>query len=172
MKEYVVLVDSKDQELGIMEKIEAHEKALLHRAVSVFIFNEKRELLLQRRAAEKYHSPGLWTNTACTHPRPEETILTAAERRLQEEMGLTADLKKCFDFIYKAQLDREMTEHEYDHVFVGVANDLPEFNPEEVMDYQYLDEETLLEKISQNPDHFTYWFRKIIRQVLEKKKPA
>ena len=138
MTENVVLVDTKDCELGVMEKMEAHEKGLLHRAFSVFIFNDKNQLLLQQRAFSKYHSGGLWTNTCCSHPRKGETYKEGAHRRLLEEMGMTCDLEKVLDFIYKAKLDNNLTEHELDHVFVGYCNSNPEINLEEVMIYRFV----------------------------------
>ena len=132
MIEKVILVDKNDNEVGTMEKQEAHVKGLLHRAFSVFIFNDKNELLLQRRAVNKYHSGGLWTNTCCSHPRQNEKTKDAAKRRLLEEMGMRSTLKKQFDFIYKAKLDNNLYEHEFDHVFFGFTNDLPIINQEEV----------------------------------------
>lgn len=166
MEEKVILVDENDQETGTIEKIEAHRKALLHRAVSVFIFNSKNQLLLQKRANHKYHSPGLWTNTACTHPFPGEDTVAAAQRRLMQEMGLDASLKKVFDFIYKAALDNELTEHEFDHVFIGVSDNMPKPNPDEVMDYKLIDPEVLLQDIRKNPHLYTYWFKMIVERVL------
>ena len=167
MTEKVILVDVDDNKIGEMEKLEAHQKAQLHRAVSVFIFNSKGQLLLQKRAYEKYHSPGLWTNTACTHPRPDERTEFAAKRRLYEEMGIKHDkLTKLFDFIYKEQLDNELTEYEYDHVFMGVSDALPIPEPTEVSDFGYFDTSMLLEDINLNPDKFTVWFKKIAQKVI------
>ncbi|PHO01659.1 isopentenyl-diphosphate delta-isomerase, partial [Rhodobacteraceae bacterium 4F10] len=123
MKEQVILVDQQDNPIGLMEKIEAHEKALLHRAFSVFVFNDKNELMLQQRAAEKYHSPLLWTNTCCSHQRDGESNIEAGKRRLQEEMGFSCELEEVFSFIYKAPFDNGLTEHEYDHVMIGRFND-------------------------------------------------
>ena len=164
--EWVILVDRDDRETGVMEKMEAHRKALLHRAVSVFIFNDKEEMLLQRRAMSKYHSPGLWTNTACTHPRPGESNVGAAERRITVEKGLKASLQKCFDFIYHAPLDNNLAEHEFDHVFCGVTNDIPQADPAEVMDYKYMEAGELLNDIQKHPENYTVWFRKIACDVL------
>ena len=127
--EKVILVDSADNAIGEMGKMEAHKRALLHRAVSVFIFNSKKELLLQKRALSKYHSSGLWTNTVCTHPYPDETVKDAAIRRLKEEMGLVTDVHKIFDFIYKEKIDNELTEYEFDHVFIGFTDDLFDIKP-------------------------------------------
>ncbi|PVX49215.1 isopentenyl-diphosphate delta-isomerase [Balneicella halophila] len=165
--EKVILVDNKDNSIGEMEKIEAHSKALLHRAVSVFIFNSNNQLLLQKRALSKYHSPGLWTNTACTHPRPNENTKDAAIRRLQEEMGMSVDeLTKTFDFVYKEKLDNELTEHELDHVFIGFSDNEPVPNASEVCEFKYVDKETILQQIQSYPNDYTVWFKKIIEQVL------
>lgn len=167
MTEKVILVDTNDTVIGEMEKLEAHRKAKLHRAVSVFIFNSKGQLLLQKRALFKYHSPDLWTNTVCTHPRPDESIEYAAVRRLNEEMGIKNEkLTKIFDFIYKEQLDNDITEHEFDHVFVGISNDLPVPEPTEVSDFEYIDTSLLLAQIKSNPEKYTVWFKKIIERVL------
>ena len=166
MKEpYIILVDENDKETGILEKSEVHKKALLHRAVSVFIFNSKGEWILQRRALQKYHSKGLWTNTCCSHPYPGETCLQAASRRLLEEMGLRCDLHEIFSFIYKEQLDNGMTEHELDHVFIGISDDLPVLNPHEVMDWREVSYTDLECEMADNPAHFTVWFKKIYRKV-------
>ena len=168
MKEpYIILVDENDKVTGILEKLEVHYKALLHRAVSVFIFNSKGEWILQQRALQKYHSKGLWTNTCCSHPYPGETCLQAASRRLLEEMGLQSDLREIFSFIYKEQLDNGMTEHELDHVFIGISDDLPALNHHEVMDWRNVSYTDLEREIAENPAHFTVWFRQIYRQVNE-----
>ena len=166
MKEKVILVDKNDNELGIMEKQEAHVKGLLHRAFSVFIFNDKNELLLQRRAVKKYHSGGLWTNTCCSHPRQNEKTEDAAKRRLLEEMGLRSTLKKQFDFVYKAKLDNNLYEHEFDHVFFGFTNDLPIINPEEVEEYTYKTLEDIGNEMKAIPDKYTEWFKICFREVV------
>lgn len=167
MPEKVILVDENDLPLGEMEKLEAHKTAQLHRAVSVFIFNTKSQLLLQKRALNKYHSPGLWTNTACTHPCPGESNENAAMRRLNEEMGIKHEkLTKVFDFIYKEQLDNDLTEHEFDYVFVGVSDDLPIPEPTEVCDFKYVDTDRILKQVSIAPEMYTVWFKKIIKRVL------
>ena len=134
-QENVILVNEQDKQLGLMPKMEAHEKALLHRAFSVFVFNEKGELLLQQRAADKYHSPNLWTNTCCSHQRDRETNIDAGKRRLQEEMGFACDLKEVFWFVYKAPFDNGLTEHELDHVMVGFYNNNPVINKVEVYSF-------------------------------------
>jgi isopentenyl-diphosphate delta-isomerase len=165
VEERVVLVDENDCELGTMEKMEAHQKALLHRAISVFIINSEGEWLLQRRALHKYHSSGLWSNSACTHPRPGETYLEAAHRRLKEEMGMECELKDLFNFIYKEKLDNELTEHELDHVFVGYSDEIPNFNPDEVCDYKYISFNDLKYDIHANPNEYTFWFKHVMENV-------
>lgn len=166
MIEKVILVDKNDNELGTMEKQEAHVKGLLHRAFSVFIFNDKNELLLQRRAVNKYHSGGLWTNTCCSHPRQNEKTEDAAVRRLLEEMGMRSTLKKQFDFVYKAKLDNNLYEHEFDHVFFGFTNDLPIINPEEVEEYTYKTLEDIGNEMKAIPDKYTEWFKICFREVV------
>ena len=162
---FVILVDDADNETGTMEKIEAHQKALLHRAISVFLCNSKGEWLLQRRALDKYHSIGLWTNTCCSHPFPGESELEAAHRRLKEEMGLKAELKEVFWFTYKEALDNELTECELDHVFVGFTDEHPKINTNEVIDWKYLDYEDLAGDIANYPHRYTAWFKMIFERV-------
>ena len=159
MKEEVILVDEKDNAIGIMEKIEAHEKGTLHRAFSVFIFNSKGELLLQQRALTKYHSAGLWTNTCCSHPRPHENTLAAANRRLMEEMGITSELEYKTNFIYKTVFDNNLTEHEFDHVYFGKSDQLPTINPSEVEGYDWVDHKKIIADIAKNPAKYTSWFK-------------
>ena len=166
--EYVVLVDEQDRAIGQLEKMEAHRLGLLHRAFSVLIFNSKGELLLQQRAAHKYHSPLLWTNSCCSHPRPEETITAAATRRLQEEMGLSAQLKPTFQFLYEAKLDQGLTEHELDHVVFGYTNQDPKINPEEVAAFRWISMAQLLQELQMNRDSFTVWFQILLDQHIEK----
>ena len=158
-EEKVILVDKNDNQVGLMPKLEAHEKGILHRAFSVFIFNSKYELLLQKRASSKYHSGGLWTNTCCSHPREGEDILDAANRRLDEEMGIKTSLRKVYDFIYKAELDNQLTEHEFDHVFYGVFDNDPTLNKDEAEDFKWVDMETLNNDIIKNEDNYTVWFK-------------
>ena len=158
-EEKVILVDKNDNQVGLMPKLEAHEKGVLHRAFSVFIFNSKYELLLQRRASSKYHSGGLWTNTCCSHPREGEDILDAANRRLDEEMGIKTSLRKVYDFIYKAELDNQLIEHEFDHVFYGVCDNDPILNKDEAEDFKWVDMETLNNDIIKNEDNYTVWFK-------------
>jgi len=157
MIEEVILVDKNDTELGSMEKLRAHQVGALHRAVSVFIFNGGGQLLLQKRAAEKYHSPGKWSNTCCTHPRPGETNIDAARRRLSEEMGMHVNLIEWGDLIYRAEFEDGLIEHEFDHIFIGVTNILPVLNPEEAESYQYVELQILRRSIEQNPELYTPW---------------
>lgn len=164
MEEQVILVNEKDEPIGLMGKMEAHEKGLLHRAFSVFIFNSKQEVLLQQRAACKYHSPNLWTNTCCSHPRAGETNQQAGERRLQEEMGLQVPLREVFSFIYKAPFDNGLTEHEYDHVLIGYSEAQPQINPEEVASWKWLSLEAIKEDILQAPERYTAWFKIIFEE--------
>ncbi|RSC93790.1 isopentenyl-diphosphate Delta-isomerase [Tenacibaculum singaporense] len=168
MKEQVILVDQQDNPIGLMEKIEAHEKALLHRAFSVFVFNDKNELMLQQRAAEKYHSPLLWTNTCCSHQRDGETNVEAGKRRLQEEMGFSCELEEVFSFIYKAPFDNGLTEHEYDHVMIGRFNDEPIINPEEVASYKWMPLEEVKNDIENHPEKYTAWFKIIFKESYDK----
>ncbi len=165
MNEKVILVDQLDIEIGVMEKIKAHELGKLHRAISVFLFNDKGELLLQKRASSKYHSGGLWTNTCCSHPRPGEANLDAAIRRLYEEMGICADLYHAFSFTYKAPFDNGLTENEYDHVFIGSSEDLPKLNPEEAEDYSYVHIINAIRDMEQNPEQYSEWFKIAIYEI-------
>ena len=158
-EEQVVLVNEKDEKIGLMGKQEAHEKALLHRAFSVFIFNENEELMLQQRALNKYHSPGLWANTCCSHQRDGETSINAGKRRLMEEMGFTTELKETTSFIYKAPFDNGLTEHELDHILIGHYNATPNINPEEVADWKWMDLEAVKKDMELNPESYTAWFK-------------
>lgn len=168
MEEKVILVDRQDNPLGLMPKMEAHEKAVLHRAFSVFIFNDKGELLLQQRAADKYHSPLLWTNTCCSHQRNGETNIEAGKRRLFEEMGFTTSLKEVFWFVYKAPFDNGLTEHELDHVLVGKFNDKPIINKEEVESYKWMSLEAVKTDIEAQPEIYTEWFKIIFKESYDK----
>ncbi len=155
----VILVDEHDVQTGTMEKMEVHQKALLHRAFSIFVFNEKGEMLLQKRADRKYHSGGLWTNACCSHPQPGEETLSAAQTRLYEEMGFNTKLKKAFDFIYKAAFDNGLTEHEFDHVYIGTYNGAIVPNAEEVSDYCFKSVEEIKNSIQSHPQKYTEWFK-------------
>lgn len=158
-EEQVILVNEQDQQVGLMGKMEAHQKALLHRAFSVFILNGNNEVMLQQRAAEKYHSPLLWTNTCCSHQRENESNIEAGQRRLQEEMGFSVPLKELFSFIYKAPFDNGLTEHELDHVMVGYYNEEPTINPEEVGDWKWMKIEDIRKDMEENPGIYTEWFK-------------
>jgi isopentenyl-diphosphate delta-isomerase len=157
--EKVVLVNTHNEVVGEMEKMEAHRKGLLHRAFSVFVFNSANELLMQKRASSKYHSGGLWTNTCCSHPRLNENIIDAGKRRLMEEMGFTTDLSEMFAFIYKADLDNQLIEHEYDYVLIGKFDDEPRINLEEVEDFAYWNMEFIELDMQLNPQNYTEWFK-------------
>lgn len=158
-EEQVILVNEKDEQIGLMPKMEAHEKALLHRAFSVFVFNDKNELMIQQRALGKYHSPGLWTNTCCSHQREGESNIEAGKRRLQEEMGFSTELKDTVSFIYKAPFDNGLTEHEFDHILVGYYNEEPNLNPEEAHAYKWVSLEDLKKDMKDNPEIYTAWFK-------------
>jgi len=164
-KTFVNLVDEKDNLVGVMEKLEVHRKALLHRAISVFIVNSRSEWILQRRALIKYHSKGLWSNTCCSHPYPGETTLEAAHRRLAEEMGMQCHLHEIFTFLYKESLDNDLTEFELDHIFVGVTDDYPVINNDEVMEWKAMSHSELKSEMKVNPELFTVWFRKLYRKI-------
>lgn len=164
MEEKVILVSEKDEQLGLMGKMEAHKKAVLHRAFSVFIFNDKGELMLQQRALNKYHSPGLWTNTCCSHQRDGETNIQAGKRRLEEEMGFKCELKESFWFVYKAAFDNGLTEHELDHVMIGYYDDDPKINKEEVASYKWMLLEDVKKDIAQHPELYTEWFKIIFKE--------
>jgi isopentenyl-diphosphate delta-isomerase len=155
----IILVNEKDEPVGVMDKMEAHQKGLLHRAFSVFIFDSKGRMLLQRRAAGKYHGAGLWTNACCSHPFPGETTEAAAQRRLQEELGFVTSLKEVFAFTYKADVENDLVEHEYDHVFVGEHNGSIEANKDEVAAHSYKEMKALKLDLLQRPQDFTSWFK-------------
>ena len=167
MEEQVILVDVNDSPKGQLGKMEAHEKGLLHRAFSVFIFNSKGELLLQQRAKDKYHSAGLWTNTCCSHPRLGEENIAAANRRLKEEMGMSTVLKYAFNFLYKAELEDGLTEHELDHVFFGYSDDLPVINREEVEQFRYINLDALKADILVNPNKYTTWLKICLNRIID-----
>lgn len=159
LEEKVVLVDRSDRQIGVAEKLQAHRDGLLHRAFSIFVLNPQGQLLLQKRAIHKYHSGGLWTNTCCSHPRPDEPTDRSVHRRLQEEMGFDCELHEVFSFIYRAKLDRGLTEHEFDRVFVGYSDRKPILNPEEAEDWKWIDLKILQADIKNHPESYTYWLR-------------
>ena len=159
IEENVILVNESDEQIGLMPKLEAHEKAVLHRAFSVFILNSKNEIMLQQRAHHKYHSPLLWTNTCCSHQRNGETNIQAGSRRLFEEMGFKVELKELFHFIYKAPFDNGLTEHELDHVMIGYYNDAPVINPDEVESWKWMKIEAVKKDMEIHPELYTIWFK-------------
>lgn len=159
VEEQVILVNEKDEQIGLMPKLEAHEKGLLHRAFSVFVFNSKKEVMLQQRAFGKYHSPGLWTNTCCSHQRDGENSIEAGERRLMEEMGFSVPLKETTSFIYKAPFDNGLTEHEYDHILIGSYEGLPNINPDEVSAWKWMPLSAIETDIANRPEIYTEWFK-------------
>ncbi len=172
-KSEVILVDEKDNQIGKMEKLEAHRNgARLHRAFSVFVFNKKGETLLQRRTMTKYHSKGKWTNTCCSHPYVGESVSSAAHRRLGEEMGFDCDMKETFNFTYKAPVGNELAEWEFDHVFFGNYDGEPKLNPEEADAYKWVSLDKLKRDIAKNPEAYTPWIRIIIDRVIAEKKKA
>jgi len=167
--EKVILVDKDDKQMGLMEKMEAHEKGVLHRAFSVFIFNDEGEMMLQQRALTKYHTPGLWTNTCCSHPREGEVTVDAAHRRMVEEMGFDCDVSEVFTFIYKSDVGQGLIEHEFDHVFIGKYNDEPKINTEEVNGWKFMSVDRISEDIEKSPERYTVWFRIAFNEILKRK---
>ncbi len=163
----IILVDKNDIEIGLLDKTTVHETGVLHRAFSVFLFNSMGFLMLQRRAMSKYHSPGLWSNTCCSHPRQGEDTKAACSRRLMEEMGLKCNLSFAFSFTYRAQLDKGLTEHEFDHVYFGFTDKVPKPDPQEVMDWKYISVEELQKEISTRPDDYTEWLKICFVKVVE-----
>jgi isopentenyl-diphosphate delta-isomerase len=166
-EEKVILVNENDEQIGTMPKMEAHEKALLHRAFSVFVFNDNNELMLQQRAAHKYHSPLLWTNTCCSHQRVGETNIQAGKRRLMEEMGFVVELEDTISFIYKTPFDNGLTEHEFDHVLIGKYNSKPIINPDEVAGWKWMSLDAVKNDILEHPEFYTEWFKIIFDKFYE-----
>lgn len=167
MKEFVILVDEQDNEIGTMEKMEAHLKGALHRAFSIFIFNDNKEMLIHQRAFSKYHSGGLWSNACCSHPRPGESLEEATQRRLVEEMGFDCELEEKFAFRYRAELDKDLIENEYDHVFFGTYNKDPQPDSEEVADFKWVAMDILLKDIKENREKYSYWFIVAMEKIEE-----
>jgi len=162
--EQVILVDEKDNEIGTMEKMEAHQKGLLHRAFSVLVFNSKGEMLLQQRAISKYHSGGLWTNTCCSHPQPGETIEQAGKRKLMQEMGFSCDLSFSHKFLYKVQLDNDLIEYEWDYILIGYYDGVPSINASEAQAWKSASVKSIQQDAIKNPDLYTCWFKLILKQ--------
>lgn len=159
IEENVILVNEKDEPIGLMPKLQAHQEAVLHRAFSVFVLNEKNEIMLQQRAQNKYHSPLLWTNTCCSHQREGENNIQAGTRRLYEEMGFNTELKELFHFIYKAPFDNGLTEHELDHVMIGYSNLQPKINTDEVENWKWMAIHDIKTDMNVNPEIYTIWFK-------------
>ena len=164
--EEIILVDENDNQIGTGEKMKVHEEGKLHRCFSIFVFNSKGELMLQKRASTKYHCGGLWTNTCCGHPRPGEGTEEAAHRRLKEEMNFDCELEEALKFIYKAVLDHGLTEHEYDHVFIGDFDGKPVMNPEEAEDWKWISLDDLRKDIEKNPASYTYWSKIALEKLI------
>ena len=166
---FVILVNERDEPVGVMEKIEAHKRGgTLHRAFSILVFNDKGELMLQLRSKKKYHAGGLWTNTVCSHPRPGEDTLSAAHRRLKEEMGFDTELREIGSFIYRADVGNGLTEYEYDHVLIGFYNGLPKPNPEEADGWKWMDFSAVMEDVKKSPQIYTPWFRILLERFGKK----
>lgn len=168
MEDLLILVDENDREIGTMEKTPVHEKGLLHRAFSIFIFNSANELLLQQRSDTKYHSPGLWTNTCCSHPRPGEEVGDAVRRRLQEEMGMQCELAFQFSFIYKHEFANGLTEHELDHVYFGSSDQQPNPDTLEVRDWKYVNMGDLKRELETQPEQYSPWLNICFSKVLSR----
>ena len=167
MNDYVILVDENNNQIGLEEKILAHKKNLLHRAFSIFIFNDSFEILLQKRAPNKYHSGNLWTNTCCSHPLENLSLVEPAKKRLVEEMGIKANLNEVFSFIYQAEFDNGLSEYEYDHVLFGISNNQPILNPDEAIDYKWIKISDLKAQIEKNPGNFTVWLQIMINNYFK-----
>ena len=167
MNDYVILVDENNNQIGLEEKILAHKKNLLPRAFSIFIFNDSFEILLQKRAPNKYHSGNLWTNTCCSHPLENLSLVESAKKRLVEEMGIKANLNEVFSFIYQAEFDNGLFEYEYDHVLFGISNNQPILNPDEAIDYKWIKISDLKAQIEKNPGNFTVWLQIMINNYFK-----
>jgi isopentenyl-diphosphate delta-isomerase len=168
MAEYIIAVDEFDKEIGSIEKMEAHYKGILHRAFSILVFNSNNQLLLQKRSVKKYHSPGLWTNTCCSHPKHGEDLQDAVYRRIKEEMGFTCKLEEIYSFIYKVEFEDNLFENEYDHVFIGKYDGEVVPNKEEVDDFKWVDINNVKADIKAHPELYTYWFKTLINRLEDK----
>ncbi len=167
MSDSVILVDENDEELGIMEKLDAHRKGALHRAFSIFIFNSKGEMLLQKRSSKKYHTANLWSNACCSHPQLDEEINTSLQRKLNQEMGFTCALNYAFRFTYRSELDNGLIEYEIDHIYVGKSDTIPKPNPDEVCDWKYSAPAIIAQDMQRDPSKFTPWFKMLFEPVME-----
>lgn len=165
MHDMVILVDETDEVIGYMKKMEAHKMGLLHRAFSILIFDSEQRLLLHQRAKSKYHSGGMWTNTCCSHQHSDEDTLTAAHRRLLEEMGFDCDLEERFSFLYRAEMETGLVEHEYDHVLVGRYDGTVDLNPHEVEAYEWLSWDEIRQALAKEPELYTAWFKNIFDKI-------
>lgn len=163
----IILVNEDDEQVGIQDKFSVHQLGLLHRAFSVFVFNSKNELILQQRADNKYHSPGLWTNTCCSHPIPGEKTIDACHRRLMEEMSLSCELRHVFSFIYRCKFPNGLIENEFDHVYVGYSDHIPVLNKNEAKDWKYITINNLEREIELQPDNFTEWLKICFPRLIE-----
>ncbi|NQU99744.1 MAG: isopentenyl-diphosphate Delta-isomerase [Parcubacteria group bacterium] len=166
MKNDIILVNENNKKIGEGEKMDVHEKGLLHRAFSIFIFNNKNELMLQKRAATKYHSPNLWSNTCCSHPKPSEKTKDGAERRIEEEMGFKCELEELLSFTYKVGFSNGLVENEYDHIFMGEHKDKPRLNLEEASDWKWVDLEDLEKDMHKNPENYTHWLKLCLNKLI------
>lgn len=166
-KKEIILVDEKDREVGVGEKLKIHQEGKLHRAFSIFIFNSKGQMLLQRRAKTKYHSPSLWSNACCSHPKPNKKLLDEAKRRLKEEMGFVCDLKKSFSFVYKAKVE-DLIEYEFDHVFLGKFDGNPKPDKAEVEDWKWVVSKEVKKDVEKNPENYTPWFKILLNKIYDK----
>lgn len=167
MNQQVILVNHHDEQIGVANKLEAHQQCLLHRAFSIFIINDNNEMLIHKRAAQKYHSGGLWSNACCSHPQPNETLEAATKRRLLEELGISTPLHFAFNFVYQTPLDNKLFEYEFDHVFVGRYNDILQPNFEEVESCEYVELDSISKDIISNPNKYTIWFKIAYPKVCE-----
>lgn len=168
MEENVILVDKNDTQIGLMSKLDAHKKGILHRAFSVFVLNNNNEIMLQKRAYNKYHSGGLWTNTCCSHQRVGENSIEAGKRRLLEEMGFETELKIITSFIYKVEFENGLTEHEFDYLLIGKYLKSPVINKQEVADWKWMKVELIADDIKLNPNNYTSWFKIIFDKFQNK----
>ncbi len=164
----IVLVNDKDEAIGVMNKLLVHQKGILHRAFSIIILNDNGQMLIHQRHINKYHSGGLWSNACCSHPKKDEKTIDAAKRRLHEELNISCPLKHIFSFTYKVSFENNLIEHEFDHVFIGRTNQTPDFNTDEISNIKWLDIDLLLEKVKKEPYKFTFWFKLLMNDYFHK----